>query len=106
MIKSKIELPVLLEQLNSSTFRGKMGDLSANKTQFADFNSYLEKFEMRWRNSRNTRDRLVSNAPSGVRPLIEAQIAVGRMELQIHLISKAGEAAGSTLRKIQQMGAG
>ena len=65
---------------------------------------FLSGFSVQWQRTMAQRDALVAEIPARVRPLIEAQMAVSRLELQTQVMTKAAEGISSTLRRMQQMG--
>ena len=59
-----------------------------------------------WQSAAEAIQDKVSALPREVRDLVELQRSVHTLQLQTHLAAKAGETVSSTLRRVQQMGAG
>lgn len=69
-----------------------------------NFKQILDNLESSWANVESRSDRLVRTLPLNVKPLVETQLVINELSLQTQMITRAGEAVASTLRRIQQFG--
>lgn len=75
-----------------------------NTKQSFSFKQAIDKMEASWMSVQNKSDRMISSLPAGVRPLLEMQLSINDLSLKAQMITRAGEAVASTMRKIQQFG--
>ncbi len=68
------------------------------------FGEILNNFAASWEKAQRESEAKIKKMPSDYRPLLELQMTVHRLNLSSELVSRAGEAASSTVKKLQQMG--
>lgn len=68
--------------------------------------SFLQQFSDHWQKAEQQSEKLIQELPSAVRPYFEAQLLINDLSLKCQLITRAGEAASTALRRVQQMGNG
>jgi len=61
-------------------------------------------FQREWSSTNKEMDSLVKKIPSSSRRLVELQLLSQQLHLRSLVAAKAGEALGSSVRRIQQMG--
>ena len=103
-ISGQINDPAIVGQSRRITPAADWGGNKPALAHGSDFESYLADFSLQWVRSSQQRDHLVANSPALVRPLLEAQRTVTRMDLQIQLLSRFADAVGSGARRVQQLG--
>ncbi len=64
----------------------------------------IDRFIKAWDESGIKLRSLVQAVPAETRPAFELQVLLNRLTLDAQLISHVGEAAGSSVRRLQQMG--
>ena len=63
-------------------------------------------FLSQWENAGERSNQLMDSLPAESKNFLEVQVLVNRLQMQSMLVTKAGETASSTVRKVQQMGQG
>ena len=68
------------------------------------FAEVLNGLARRWEQQQNISRTLAKKLPRDARLLIDAQLAVNRLQFSATIVAKAGDGAAAMLRRLQQMG--
>ncbi len=63
-------------------------------------------FVNRWEQTQKGTEKKINSLPKEARELFDLQLEVSRLGIQAQLVTKAGETLTSTVKRLQQMGAG
>ena len=89
---------------NTATPDSQAAPRSTAASPEKSFGEILNNFAASWEKAQRESEAKIKKLPSDYRPLLELQMTVHRLNLSSELVSRAGEAASSTVKKLQQMG--
>ncbi len=70
------------------------------------FSNVLAQYARTWQQADRKTNALLGSVPANIRPLIDAQMTLSRLDLQTQLLTKVADAVGNTIRRTQQMAGG
>ena len=66
--------------------------------------TFFRTYAAAWQRAQDRASGLLSTLPQSVRPLVETQLLVSKLDLQTQILTRVGDVAASTIRRTQQMG--